>query len=201
VWRQLPFAVQLLLWVSQISRFVIDGILLSLFLIFPRRLVRSRWLWLALWTPVLVTLPWRIAGVNLMIHPTAYGDAVPAWLNQAIFLRTMLYLTAAIVVLAVSYRQLTSVNEQRRVRVLVAGTAVAFAGSIFLVWYFNFVGKGLAVDNGWILWIDAFSVNDTMRNGFSARSSKTLVKPEASSRHRSAWWRELKLLCILSLCP
>src|SRR5437667_5778749 len=77
VWRQLPFAVQLLLWVSQISRFVIDGILLSLFLIFPRRLVRSRWLWLALWTPVLVTLPWRIAGVNLMIHPTAYGDAVP----------------------------------------------------------------------------------------------------------------------------
>jgi serine/threonine-protein kinase len=150
VWRQLPFVVQLLLWIPAVSRFVIDGIFLSLFVMFPRRLFHSRWLWAALWIPVLATLPWRISGFNSMIHPMANSAAVPAWLNQAIFLRTMAYLTTAIAILVFSYRRLASPNERRRVRVLVTGTAVAFAGAIFLVWYFNFVGKGLAVANAWL---------------------------------------------------
>jgi len=150
VWRQLPVVVQILLWIPAISRFVIDGILLSLFVIFPRQLFRSRWLWAALWAPVLVTLPWRIIGFNLMIHPVANTTAIPAWLNQAIFVRTIAYLMAAIVILVVGYRRLSSLSERRRVRVLVAGTAVAFAGAIFLVWYFTFIGKGLAVANPWL---------------------------------------------------
>jgi eukaryotic-like serine/threonine-protein kinase len=150
VWRQLPVPVQFLLWVPQISRFVIDGVFLSLFVTFPRRFFHSRWLWVALWTPVVVTLPWRIAGFNSIIHPTADGGAVPPWLNQAIFVRTLLYLTVAIAILIVGYQRLTSTNERRRVRVLVVGTAVAFAGAIFLVWYFNFVGKGLAAANAWL---------------------------------------------------
>jgi serine/threonine-protein kinase len=149
VWRQLPALVQLLLWVPQVSRFVIDGIFLSLFLVFPRHLVRSRWPWVALWTPVLVTLPWRLFGFNAIIHPTTNGSVVPFWVNQAIFIRTMAYLAVGIVLLVVGYRHLTDINERRRVRVLVSGTAVAFVGAIFLVWYFNFVGKGLAVAYIW----------------------------------------------------
>src|SRR5205823_2862377 len=149
VWRQLPFAVQLLLWVPATSRFVIDGIFLSLFVLFPRPLFRSRWLWAALWTPVLVTLPWRISAFNSMIHPTPNAVAVPAWLNQAIFLRTAAYLMVVIGILVFSYRRLANLNERRRVRVLLAGTAVSVAGAIFFMWYVDFAGKGLAVANAW----------------------------------------------------
>src|SRR5205807_2552311 len=89
------------------------------------------------------TLPWRIASLNSMIHRSETVLRTPAWLNQAIFVRTMMYLAAGIVVLMVSYRRLVGPNERRRVRVVVAGTAIAFSAAIFLVWYFNFIGKGL----------------------------------------------------------
>jgi hypothetical protein len=149
VWRQLPAVVQLLLWIPQISRFVIDGIFLSLFLVFPRPLIRSRWPWVALWAPVLLTLPWRISGFNAMIYPTLNGDNTPFWINQAIFIRSMGYIAAGIALLIVSYRRLADLNQRRRVRVLMTGTVVASVGAIFLVWYFNFVGKGLAVSLVW----------------------------------------------------
>jgi eukaryotic-like serine/threonine-protein kinase len=147
VWRQFPVPVQLLLWVPEISRFVIDGILLSLFVLFPRRLFHSRWLWALIWTPVLMTLPWRITGFNSIINPRAEDWVVPDWLNRAIFMRTMFYLLAAIVILIFSYRRLTSSNERRRVRVLAAGTAVGFASAVFLVWQLTFVGYGLRFEN------------------------------------------------------
>ena len=41
-------------------RFVLEGICLSFFVVFPRRLITRRWLWLAIWVPVLITLPWNI---------------------------------------------------------------------------------------------------------------------------------------------
>ena len=146
-WRQLPFAIQLLLWIPQISRFVMEGITLSLFVIFPRRLFHSRWPWAVVWAPVLATLPWRIAGLNSMIHRSETALRTPAWLNQAIFVRTIMYLAAGIVVLVLSYRLLVDPNERRRVRVVVAGTAMAFSAAICLVWYFSFIGKDLGVAN------------------------------------------------------
>jgi hypothetical protein len=139
-WRALPAPVQLMLWIPQVSRFVLEGIFLSFFLVFPRRLLTRRWLWLLVWVPVLATLPWRIESFYGVIHPGQVG-AVPDWILQAGFARTIVYLVAAMVVLAVSYRRLLGRNERRRVRVLMVGTAVSALSAMSLVWIDNFLGR------------------------------------------------------------
>lgn len=139
-WRALPGAVQLLLWIPQLSRFVLEGIFLSFFVLFPRRLVRRRWVWFAIWIPVLLTLPWRVQAFNGVIHPGEV-EPVPAWILTAGFLRTMLYLLIGIVVLGVSYRRFLGLDEKRRVRVLMAGTAVSLISAIVLVWFDTFPGR------------------------------------------------------------
>jgi len=142
LWRQLPLAVQAFLWIPEISRFVIEGIFVSLFAVFPRRLFRARWPWLVVWVPVLSTLPWRISAFSSMIsgHPAN----VPRWFFQATNVRTMLYLAAGVVLLAVTYRRLADLNEKRRVRVLMSGTAVSLLATIPVVWYFAFSGYELS---------------------------------------------------------
>src|SRR5262245_58558648 len=61
LWRSLPALLQFLMWFPQISRFVLEGIFLSFFALFPRRIAQRRWVWFAIWVPVLITLPWRFS--------------------------------------------------------------------------------------------------------------------------------------------
>src|SRR5262245_33375513 len=68
------------------------------------------------------------------------------WLDQAINLRTMLFLVAAVAMLVISYRRLTDLNERRRVRVLMAGTAISLAAAIPTVWAYSFWGYALEFD-------------------------------------------------------
>jgi GAF domain-containing protein len=144
LWRQLPLAIQLILWIPEISRFVMEGIFLSLFLVFPRPLFRARWPWLVVWVPVLSTLPWRISAFYATIYHPRYPADVPRWLFQAMNVRTMFYLMAGVLLLAVTYRRLTDLNERRRVRVLTIGTAVSLSVAILMVWYFAFSGYELS---------------------------------------------------------
>jgi hypothetical protein len=85
-WRELPAVAQLLLWIPQISRFVLEGIFLSFFVVFPRRLFTARWPWFVLWVPVLATLPWRVAAFYGVIQPDQ-AVVVPAWILQVGFAR------------------------------------------------------------------------------------------------------------------
>ncbi len=142
-WRQVPVVVQAFLWIPEISRFVMEGIFLSFFAVFPRRLFRSRWPWILIWAPVLITLPWRVSGFASVIYRPEEPTGVPGWLNEATFLRTMLYLAAGVVVLVISYRRLSDQNARRRVRVLMVGTAISLAAAIIGVWMHNFVGYGM----------------------------------------------------------
>jgi hypothetical protein len=144
LWRQLPLAIQLILWIPEISRFVMEGIFLSLFLVFPRPLFRARWPWLIVWVPVLSTLPWRISAFYATIYHPRYPADVPRWLFQAMNVRTMFYLMAGVLLLAVTYRRLTDLNERRRVRVLTIGTAVSLLVAALMVWHFTFSGYGLS---------------------------------------------------------
>jgi Protein kinase domain len=139
-WRALPAAVRLMLWIPQVSRFVLEGIFLSFFLVFPRRLLTRRWLWLLVWVPVVATLPWRVESFYGVIHP-GQVRAVPGWILQAGFIRTIVYLVAAIGLLAVSYRHLLGRNERRRVRVLMVGTAASAISAMSVVWVDNFLGR------------------------------------------------------------
>jgi Protein kinase domain len=139
-WRALPAAVQLMLWIPQVSRFVLEGIFLSFFLVFPRPLLNRRWLWVIVWAPVVATLPWRIQSFHGVIR-LGQMSRVPGWILQAGFARTIVYLVVAMVVLAVSYRRLLGRSEKRRVRVLMVGTAASAVTAIALVWVDNFLGR------------------------------------------------------------
>src|SRR5262249_12660451 len=123
-WRHLPTVFGALLWIPQVSRVVVEGVLLTVLLSFPRRLFRALWPWFLVWAPVVVTLPWRIAAMYSVIYRPGPAIAAPGWLFQVGALRTIVYLAASVAVLAISYRRLADLNERRRVRVLVAGTTV-----------------------------------------------------------------------------
>jgi eukaryotic-like serine/threonine-protein kinase len=143
LWRQVPLAAQVLLWIPEISRFVIEGIFLSFFAIFPCRLFRARWPWVVIWGPVLATLPWRISEFYSVIYRRGQASPVPGWLSQVTLLRTIVYLAAAIVMLVIAYYRLASLNERRRIRVLIVGTAISLLAAIPVVWIINFFGYGL----------------------------------------------------------
>src|SRR5262249_30269165 len=108
-WRALPALLQVFLWIPQISRFVLEGIFLTFFLVFPRLLVTRRWLWAALWLPVLATLPWRVIAFYGVIHPMQAAP-VPPWILQVGFARTIVYLAAGIIILIVGYRRVLDLN-------------------------------------------------------------------------------------------
>jgi len=140
LWRELPSVVQMFLWIPQISRFVLEGIFLTFFLLFPRPLLTRRWMWVALWIPVIATLPWRVFAFYGVIQP---GQTVvgPTWILQVGFARTIVYLAAGIVVLFVGYRRLRDVNERRRVRVLMVGTALGVVAALMIAWFDGFQGR------------------------------------------------------------
>jgi serine/threonine-protein kinase len=143
VWRQLPDVVQGVLWVPEISRFLFDGIFLSFFFVFPRRLFRARWPWFAIWIPVLITLPWRISGLYSTINPMAQTGDEPSWIAGVIFGRTIMYLLGGSVMLAVSYWRLADLNERRRVRVLMIGMLISVLSGAIDLYFYDLLGSSL----------------------------------------------------------
>ena len=131
-WRALPLAAGLALWIPFASSVAIAAIIFSFFAIFPRRILVSRGAWLAVWLPMAPVL-W------LQIRFTAYAVYQPAdprpfvdW-NAATTVVTALYAVAALAALMVSYRHLTDVTEQRRLRVIVLGSVTGLLGVLPVV--------------------------------------------------------------------
>jgi len=133
LWRQMPLIVQALLWIPEVSRFLIEGIFVSLFALFPRRLFRARWPWFVVWIPVVSTLPWRVSEIYSIVYRPGQAPTVPQWLLSATSLRIILYILSGVVLLAVSYRRLADLNERRRVRVMVLGTVISLLAAIPVV--------------------------------------------------------------------
>ncbi len=132
-WRRLPTVLGALLWIPHLSRFVIDGIVVTFFTVFPRRLFRARWPWWLLWTPVLVLLPWRVDSAYAVIYRPDHATGAPEWIFRASLLRTVAYLIGSLVALAVNYWRLEDLNQRRRVRVAVAGAVVSFLSAVAYV--------------------------------------------------------------------
>ncbi len=129
-WRHLPAVLGVLLWIPQISRFVLDGIFFTFFTIFPGRLFRARWPWILLWAPVLLELPWRVSASYRVVYQPGHATGAPEWIFRTTLIRTVLYLAGGLVALVVNYRRLEDINQRRRVRVLVAGAAVGVLAAI-----------------------------------------------------------------------
>jgi len=156
VWRQVPVVLQILFWVPTVSRFVLEAILLSLCMIFPRKLTRARWPWILIWAPVVATLPWRISHFAAVIYYPYESYSIPSWIYQATFLRAALYLVAGIVILVVTYRRFLGIDEKRRVRVLLAGTGISLAAASVVVWS-QFV-LGFGVIPIWLIFVHSLTL-------------------------------------------
>src|SRR5579872_412117 len=134
VWRAVPAPFDLLLWIPFLSNAAVGAIFLTFFASFPRLIVKSRWVWTALWAPIAAGLIWY---VRFGILLRADRDITPAVgdFTMALLAANLAYLVAGVAALMWNYRRL-DVNERRRVRVLLLGvTSGTLAGAPLAMGY------------------------------------------------------------------
>ncbi|HEV3140051.1 MAG TPA: PDZ domain-containing protein, partial [Vicinamibacterales bacterium] len=134
VWRGIPPPFNLPLWIPFLSNAAVGAIFLTFFASFPRVLVRSRWTWIALWTPIAVGVAWYARFGALLLGQrdisAAVGDRTTALLAA-----NLAYLVAGVAALVWNYGRL-DVSERRRVRVLMIGvTSGTIAGAPLAMGY------------------------------------------------------------------
>src|SRR5713101_2038020 len=123
--RRLPIFAGALIWWPQVGFFIFPALFFAFCSMFPRKLFRTRWIWLAN-IPSLYFL-WPIAGFYYFtfVNPAAeftasdWGPRVGATLLFA-------YVGAGLVALILNYRRLDDVNQKRRIRLLVAGSLIGY---------------------------------------------------------------------------
>ena len=122
-WRSLPLIFGASLWIPFTGSLAIAAILFSFFALFPRALVRSGWVWFALWVPVAVLLFFQLDFAARAVYHPASTDRFVDWTTASVVV-TSVYALAAGLSLVAGYRRLTDVTDRRRVRVLVIGSCV-----------------------------------------------------------------------------
>jgi eukaryotic-like serine/threonine-protein kinase len=125
-WRHLPALAGALLWFPCIARFVFSSLFCTFCGVFPRRLFRARWPWAIIWAPALLSVPSDIRYTFAMVYqPTHTTAVVPGWMMRTQFPLAAAYVAAGFVMLVLHYRRLEDLNERRRLRVLLVGSAVS----------------------------------------------------------------------------
>jgi hypothetical protein len=134
-WRALPVLVGAPLWLACLSALTVGPMSFSLFAVFPRSVIRRRWIWIAALTPGAVVTAW--AGFYLMVivyqPERSFDFYVPDWFAIVGPLTFPAYFAAGIAALVWNYRRLTDANERRRVRLLLFGITVAGVGLLYFV--------------------------------------------------------------------
>ena len=107
----------------------------TLFAVFPRPVIRRRWIWIAALVPAAVVT--AVVGWYMMLvvyRPERLFDVyLPAWSRDRRVGKPSGLRHSRLSMLAWNYRRLTDVNEQRRVRVLMVGLTAACVGLLFLI--------------------------------------------------------------------
>jgi tRNA A-37 threonylcarbamoyl transferase component Bud32 len=136
IWRGLPRAVGILLWIPHICVFLFGPILLTFFVLFPRPLFRSRWPWIVVWLPALAFLPLNFRFTYLTVYSPdqAYAHLPPPWVGNVQAAMLGFFGLAAVAALAANYVRLKNANERRRIRLLfIGGAAGVLPGLLRLV--------------------------------------------------------------------
>src|SRR5262245_46609191 len=134
-WRQLPVLLGGLLWIPLVSTLAFAPLGFTFFAIFPRRLFRSWWVWLCVWTPILITLPLVARYWYLIVYQLKRAQGLPEWMSAPSVFIVPVYVIAGCVALIINYRRLENERERRRVRVLVIGSIVGWFGILALLSY------------------------------------------------------------------
>lgn len=125
VWGSLPAALGAALWLPFASSVVLPALLLSFFLVFPRRTVRAPLAWVAIWLPALVIgLTHCRFYFDVVYRPSAdWTPFIGFELRWTVWIG---YLVATAVVAVVTYRHLDA-PERRRLGVMMLGGGVGAA--------------------------------------------------------------------------
>jgi len=125
IWRQFPTLLGVLLWIPNISAYVICAITFTFCANFPRKLFHARWAWALVWMPtlLLLQLPSYVFWTYRVVYQPEHLTGVPSFgLSLPLGLTLLM---AGVVALIVNYRNLRDINERRRARVVVLGTTIA----------------------------------------------------------------------------
>jgi eukaryotic-like serine/threonine-protein kinase len=135
VWSGLPFWAGAVLWVPLASWLTMPTLLLSFFLTFPRRALRSPVAWVAIWTPAVLLAGAHLRFLGSVVYrPTA--ERLPADLFGWRWGGWIGYLGAAAIVAFVKYKRADPI-ERRRLGVLLLGGGIGAAagGPIALAYW------------------------------------------------------------------
>ena len=123
-WRNAPLGLGSLLWVPNLCVSLVGAIGLSFFARFPRPLFQARRAWALVWAPALCLLPFQSHSLFLVVYrpDQAYARLTP-WVYTATTALFTAYGLAMLAAIGANVARLTDPNEQRRLRVLVAGGA------------------------------------------------------------------------------
>jgi serine/threonine-protein kinase len=136
VWRSLPWLVGVPLWLPLASTLAMPALLLSFFLSFPRRGLRSTGAWVAIWVPAVLVAAAHLRFLTRVIYWSGGAELPEDWFGWrwGVWIG---YLGAAAVVAFVKYRHADPV-ERRRLGVLLLGGGIgAVAGGPIALAYWR----------------------------------------------------------------
>ncbi|MBV8812167.1 MAG: protein kinase [Acidobacteriaceae bacterium] len=134
MWRQWPVWYQGLLWICYVVASLGFAIWFTFFALFPRPSFQSRWIWVLVWTPMLVaSLLFNYQTWHFIYSPE---NMVPSkWMSFLAAACWIGYLPSSFVMLAIKYRRLEGETEKRRIRLVVVSLAFVIAlGGVVLVY-------------------------------------------------------------------
>jgi eukaryotic-like serine/threonine-protein kinase len=130
-WQALPGWVQPPLWLPFTTSAAGGALLFAFAAIFPRRIWAKRWIVVAL-APAACVVAWHVHwGVQVMRPPgpaTGLGNAAPV-----VFLVNFGYAALAVALLVLQRRSAGTVTDQRRIGVLILGTAIGAVAAVGVI--------------------------------------------------------------------
>jgi eukaryotic-like serine/threonine-protein kinase len=123
--RTLPFFFQWPVMAVYVSAAFRTPLLFAFFCLFPKRLFRSRWIWVVfLAGPAIATLYAFYLLARTVYDPGRLGSLAPPWVLIAFGLQSFVYLLAGLLALPIGYWRLKTPTDRRRFRVLFFGALI-----------------------------------------------------------------------------
>jgi len=136
VWRAMPLPIGAVLWPPLASTLVLPALLLSFFLCFPQRDLRSNAAWLAIWCPAVIIAGSHLRFLLTVVYRPETGRFPADWFGWRLG-GWIGYLGAAAVVAFVKFRRAGRMERRRIGVMLLGGGCGAVAGGPIALAYWR----------------------------------------------------------------